>query len=67
MTNIYVAVLAAIVAVLLTVSLIRMRTIKTKADFLVAGRTLAAYVLVATLLCSWIGAGSLFAGAEAAF
>jgi solute:Na+ symporter, SSS family len=67
MTNIYVAVLVAIVAVLLIVSLVRMRTIKTKADFLVAGRTLPAYVLVATLLCSWIGAGSLFAGAEAAF
>ncbi|HWR36804.1 MAG TPA: sodium:solute symporter family protein [Clostridia bacterium] len=37
---------------------------KSKADFLVAGRSLPAYVLVATLLCSWVGAGSLFAGAE---
>jgi SSS family transporter len=62
--NLYVAVLAVIVTVLLGVSVFRSRTVKSKADFLVAGRSLPAYVLVATLLCSWIGAGSLFAGAE---
>src|SRR5687767_15400319 len=32
-------------------------------DFLVAGRSLPAYVLVFTLLSTWIGSGSLFAGA----
>ena len=32
-------------------------------DFLVAGRTLPAHVLVFTLLSTWIGSGSLFAGA----
>ena len=32
-------------------------------DFLVAGRTLPARVLVFTLLSTWIGSGSLFAGA----
>ncbi|HYH01413.1 MAG TPA: sodium:solute symporter family protein [Terriglobales bacterium] len=62
--NLYVSVLAVIVATLLGVSLFRSRTVKNKADFLVAGRSLPAYVLIATLLCSWIGAGSLFAGAE---
>lgn len=62
--NLYVSVLAVIVAVLLGVSVFRSRTVKSKADFLVAGRSLPAYVLIATLLCSWIGAGSLFAGAE---
>src|SRR5579871_4699551 len=63
----YVIVLAIIVIVLLSVSLTKLRTVKTKADFLVAGRSLPAYVLVFTLLSSWIGAGSLFAGAENAF
>ncbi len=63
----YAIVLAIIVAVLLSVSLTKLRTVKTKADFLVAGRSLPAYVLVFTLLSSWIGAGSLFAGAENAF
>jgi SSS family solute:Na+ symporter len=67
MVNLYVVVLAVIVVVLLTVSLTRLRTVKTKADYLVAGRSLPAYVLVFTLLSSWIGAGSLFAGAENAF
>jgi SSS family solute:Na+ symporter len=62
--NLYVAVLAVIVCILLVVSVFRSRTVKSKADFLVAGRSLPAYVLIATLLCSWIGAGSLFAGAE---
>jgi SSS family solute:Na+ symporter/sodium/proline symporter len=41
--------------------------VKTKADYLVAGRSLPAAVLVLTLLTSWIGAGSLFAGAENAY
>ena len=65
--NPYIVVIVVIVLVLLTVSLSRLRTVKTKADFLVAGRSLPAYVLVFTLLSSWIGAGSLFAGAENAF
>ena len=65
--NLYIIVLAIIVAALLAVSLSRVRTVKTKADFLVAGRSLPAVVLIFTLLSSWIGAGSLFAGAENAF
>src|SRR5687767_16025360 len=32
-------------------------------DFLVAGRSLPAHVLVFTLLSTWIGSGSLFGGA----
>jgi SSS family solute:Na+ symporter len=63
----YTITLAIILAVLLTVSIIKTRAVHTKADFLVAGRSLPAYVLVFTLLSSWIGAGSLFAGAENAF
>ena len=48
-------------------ALYRTTQVKTKADYLVAGRSLPAVVLVFTLLTSWIGAGSLFAGAENAY
>jgi len=65
--NLYAIVLAVIVTVLLVVSLSQIRKVKTKADYLVAGRTLTWYVLVFTLLSSWIGSGSLFGGAENAF
>jgi SSS family solute:Na+ symporter len=66
-SHLYVAVLAVIVVVLLAVALYRTSQVKTKADYLVAGRSLPAVVLVLTLLTSWIGAGSLFAGAENAY
>ena len=65
--NLYIIVLAIIVLTLLTVSLTRLSKVKTKADFLVAGRSLPTYVLVFTLLCSWIGSGSLLGGAENAY
>ena len=67
MSQLYVVVLAVIVTVLLAVALYRTSRVKTKADYLVAGRSLPALVLVLTLLTSWIGAGSLFAGAENAY
>jgi len=67
MSQLYVAVLAVIVVVLLGVAISRTLVVKTKADYLVAGRSLSALVLVMTLLTSWIGAGSLFAGAENAY
>src|SRR5664279_5140230 len=65
--NLYAAVLVVIVLTLLTVSLAQLRGVKTKADYLVAGRSLPAYVLVFTLLSSWIGSGSLLGGAENAY
>ncbi len=63
----YIVVLVAIAAALLAVAVYRAIGVKTKADYLVAGRSLPAVVLVLTLLTSWIGAGSLFAGAENAY
>jgi len=65
--GLYAWVLGVVVLVLLAVSLSQLRGVKTKADYLVAGRSLPAFVLVFTLLSSWIGAGSLFAGAENAY
>ena len=41
----------------------RSRKVRTGDDFLVAGRTLPARVLVFTLLATWIGSGSLFGAA----
>ncbi len=67
MVSLYAVVLAVISLTLLMVSLARVHTVKTKADYLVAGRLLPTYVLIFTLLSSWIGAGSLFAGAENAY
>jgi SSS family solute:Na+ symporter len=64
---IYAVVLSLIVAVLLATAVFRSLGVKNQADFLVAGRKLAWPVLVFTLLSSWIGAGSLFAGGENAY
>src|SRR6202000_2938203 len=65
--NLYAIVLGLIVLTLLGVSLARVSKVKTKADYLVAGRSLPAVVLIFTLLSSWIGSGSLLAGAENAY
>ena len=65
--NLYAIVLGIIVLTLLGVSLARLGKVKTKADYLVAGRSLPAFVLVFTLLSSWIGSGSLLGGAENAY
>ncbi len=64
---IYVVVLAIVVSTLLAVTIYKTRLIRNKADFMLAGRTLPWHVLVFTLLSSWIGAGSLFGGAENAY
>jgi solute:Na+ symporter, SSS family len=61
---------AAVVAyplILLGVSLWRSRKVKTHADFMVAGRNVPVLLLVGTLVCTWIGSGSLFGGAGLAY
>ena len=65
--NLAAIVIGLIVLALLAVSLGRLGKVKTKADYLVAGRSLPAFVLVFTLLSSLIGSGSLLAGAENAY
>ncbi len=67
MIHLYAAVVGAIVLTLLIISLTRLGKVKTKADYLVAGRSLPAFVLIFTLLSSWIGSGSLLGGAENAY
>jgi len=63
----YIVVVSMIVAVLLGTAIYKSLRVHSQADFLVAGRTLRWPVLVFTLLSSWIGAGSLFAGGENAY
>ncbi|HWP82126.1 MAG TPA: sodium:solute symporter family protein [Bacteroidota bacterium] len=60
----------AVVVYLLGLSAIAMyksRSVKTQDDFMVAGRKTSTFLLVGTLVCSWIGSGSLFGGAGLAF
>ena len=59
----FLAAVIAYLAFLLIISFYRSRRVHTGDDFLVAGRTLSARVLVFTLLATWIGSGSLFGGA----
>jgi len=64
---IYVITVGLVALLLCSITVYKATTVKNKADFLVAGRTLSWPVLVFTLLSSWIGAGSLLAGAENAY
>ena len=64
---IYAVSVCSVVALLCAVSIYKATWVKNKTDFLVAGRTLSWPVLVFTLLSSWVGAGSLLAGAENAY
>jgi SSS family solute:Na+ symporter/sodium/proline symporter len=63
----YAAVLALVVLVLLGVTIHKTLGIRNRRDFMLAGQKLPWTVLVFTLLSSWIGAGSLFAGGENAY
>ncbi len=64
---IYAVVVSAVVLLLCGITVYKSTQVKNESDFLVAGRTLSWPVLVFTLLSSWIGAGSLLAGAENAY
>jgi Na+/proline symporter len=67
MSELCVVVLAVMVVAPLAVAIYQIFQVKTKADYLVAGRSLPAIVPMLMLLTSWIGAGSLFASAENAY
>ena len=58
---------AAYLLFLVGVSVSKSRKIKNQDDFMVAGRGVTAAFLVGTLVCTWIGSGSLFGGAGRAF
>jgi solute:Na+ symporter, SSS family len=59
--------IVAYVGALLAVGVWKSRSARTQDDFMVAGRTVSTWYLVGTLVCTWIGSGSLFGGAGLAF
>lgn len=65
--NLLVAVVLIYPLALIAVSLWRSRVVKSHADFMVAGRNVPVALLVGTLVCTWIGSGSLFGGAGLAY
>ena len=54
-------------AVLMGIALRQSRRVSSQDDFMVAGRSVRWQVLVGTLICTWMGSGSLFGGAGRAF
>lgn len=52
---------------LIAVGIWRSRSVKSHEDFMVAGRNVPVLMLVGTLVCTWIGSGSLFGGAGLAY
>ena len=48
---------------LVAVGIYKVSSVKDSEDFMVAGRTLPWFILVGTLLATWMGSGSLFSGA----
>lgn len=64
---VYVWAVVLYAAVLMVVSLVRGRGVKSQEDFMVAGRSTPWLLLSGTLVCTWIGSGSLFGGAGLAF
>ena len=64
---VYFWVIIAYLMILIGVGAYRAKLVKTQDDFMVAGRRLSAKVLVGTLLATWIGSGSIIAGAGLAY
>jgi len=53
--------------ILIGIGIWRSRSVKSHEDFMVAGRSVPVFMLVGTLVCTWIGSGSLFGGAGLAY
>ena len=60
---IYTVSIAIYLLALVGVGLYKTKMVKNSEDFMVAGRVLPWYILVGTLLATWMGSGSLFSGA----
>lgn len=65
--GIYLWAIALYLGFLVIVSVRKGRDVETQEDFMVAGRGVTAMFLIGTLVCTWIGSGSLFGGAGRAF
>ncbi|MFH1754095.1 MAG: sodium:solute symporter family protein [Candidatus Latescibacterota bacterium] len=60
-------VIVCYVVFLISVAVVKSRRIKGQDDFMVAGRSVPVSMLIGTLVCTWIGSGSLFGGSGLAF
>ncbi len=63
----YIVVTALYITILIVIIAYKSRSVKTEADFVVAGRGVPVYLLVGTLVTTWIGSGSLFGTAGLSF
>lgn len=63
----YIIVTIAYLLFLTGIIIYKSRSVKTQEDFVVAGRGVPVYLLVGTLVCTWIGSGSLFGTAGLTF
>ena len=60
---IYLFTIGIYLTVLVVIGFIKAKKIKTQSDFSVAGRTLTPWVLVGTMLATWMGTGSILGNA----
>ena len=65
--NLLVAVVILYPLSLLGISIWRARSVTSHDEFMVAGRSVPVYMLVGTLVCTWIGSGSLFGASGLAY
>ena len=63
----YLATILVYLVILFVYGLRVSKRLKRKEDFLVAGRTLTAPILVGTLLASWIGSGDIFSVSDLSY
>jgi len=64
---IYSVVTIVYLVLLIGIIIYKSKSVKNEEDFIVAGRGAPVYLLVGTLICTWIGSGSLFGTAGLSF
>lgn len=64
---IYTLTVLAYPVLLVAVGMWRMRAVHSHSDFMVAGRAIPAWMLAGSLICTWVGSGTLFGGAGLAY
>lgn len=64
---IYLLTVGMYLVVIMAVAVVKSRQAHTQEEFMVAGRKVSAIFLAGTLVCTWVGSGSLFGGAGLAF
>ena len=65
--NLLIVVILMYTGTIVGIGVWKSRQVKSHDDFMVAGRSVPVALLVGTLVCTWIGSGSLFGGAGLAY